>query len=289
MTVRQQFLRGLDRLNATSTVLQRARLADPSHGIWEAADVQWWWRRPRSTDELALPVWFDDDGPVAAVGLTDWDHAWQIDAFSASSAVSRDEVWNAALKVTDDFPGQALETLVSEDDALMVGLATQSGFAMTDNLSGTTHMDARDCPPVEQVDGFVVVDRAARTDPPHPMVARNGEAVEERLRQCSLYDSTLDLCVVDVDGTIAGYAMFWFDDTTKVGLLEPMRVMDDFQRRGLARMLMMDGLNRLVTKGAQRLKVGFSAEPGRNLYVGAGFVQTSVDRLLIREARGSRE
>src|SRR3954462_2189638 len=62
VVVRRELLRGLGRLNATTTVLQRARLADPLGGMWEAADVQWWWRRPRPTDELALPVWFDEDG-----------------------------------------------------------------------------------------------------------------------------------------------------------------------------------------------------------------------------------
>ena len=70
MVVRRELLRGLGRLNATTTVLQRARLADPVGGMWEAADVQWWWRRPRATDELALPVWSDEVGPVAAAGLT---------------------------------------------------------------------------------------------------------------------------------------------------------------------------------------------------------------------------
>ena len=65
MVVRRELLRGVGRLNATTTVLQRARLADPLGGMWEAADVQWWWRRPRATDELALPVWFDEAGPVA--------------------------------------------------------------------------------------------------------------------------------------------------------------------------------------------------------------------------------
>jgi hypothetical protein len=64
-------LQGLSRMNATTTVLQRARLAHPLDGIWDAADVQWWWRRPRPTDELVLPVWFDEVGPVAAAGLTD--------------------------------------------------------------------------------------------------------------------------------------------------------------------------------------------------------------------------
>jgi Flp pilus assembly protein TadD len=38
VVVRRELLRGLGRLNATTTVLQRARLADPSGGMWEAAD-----------------------------------------------------------------------------------------------------------------------------------------------------------------------------------------------------------------------------------------------------------
>ena len=32
---------------------------------------------------------------------------------------------------------------------------------------------------------------------------------------------------------------------------------------------------------ARRLKVGFETDAARNLYLGAGFVQTSIDRLLI--------
>ena len=53
--------------------------------MWEAADLQWWWRRPRTTDELALPVWFDEVGPVAAAGLTAWDDVWQADIFAVPS------------------------------------------------------------------------------------------------------------------------------------------------------------------------------------------------------------
>ena len=93
-----------------------------------------------------------------------------------------------------------------------------------------------------------------------------------------------DLAVEDADGRVAGYALFWYDHTTLVGLLEPMRVEDEYQRRGLARMLLTNGLDRLARKGARRLKVGFQTDAARNLYLGAGFVQTSVDRLLIRPA-----
>jgi len=284
VVVRRELMRGPERLNATTTVLQRARLADPLGGMWEAADVQWWWRRTRATDELALPVWFDEVGPVAAAGLTAWEDTWQADVFAVPSIVKQEDVWAATLEATVGHRGDALEVLVREDDAPLVDLALQSGFAMTGELSGTAWMDAEHRPPVAQVVGFAIVDRVARADHPHPMIVRNGELVEQRLRQCSLYDPTLDLAVEDADGRIAGYALFWFDRTTLVGLLEPMRVEDDFQRRGLARMLLTNGLDRLARKGARRLKVGFKTDAARNLYLDAGFVQTSVDRLLTRLA-----
>jgi predicted N-acetyltransferase YhbS len=282
VVVRRELLRGLGRLNATTTVLQRARLADPLGGMWEAADVQWWWRRRRATDELALPVWSDQTGPVAAAGLTAWDDTWQADVFAVPSIVDEEDVWAATLEAAG-HRGEVLRVLVCDGDAL-AGLAIQSGFVMTDELSGTAWMDADRRPPVAQVDGFAIVDRVTRADRPHPMIARNGELVEARLRQCSLYDPALDLAVEDADGTVAGYALFWFDHTTLVGLLEPMRVQDEYQRRGLARMLLTNGLDRLGRKGARRLKVGFETDAARNLYLSAGFVQTSIDRLLIRPA-----
>jgi GNAT superfamily N-acetyltransferase len=249
--------------------------------MWEAADLQWWWRRPRATDELALPAWFDDVSPVAAAGLTAWGDIWQADVFAVPSIVAVEDVWAATLEAAGR---KALQVLVREGDASLAGLAMQSGFAFTEELSGTAWMDADQRPPVAQVDGFSIADRVTHADRPHPMIARNGERVEPRLRQCSLYDPTLDLAVEDADGRVAGYALFWFDDTTLVGLLEPMRVEDDYQRRGLARMLLTTGLDRLTRRGARRLKVGFETDAARNLYLGAGFVQTSVDRLLIRPA-----
>jgi predicted N-acetyltransferase YhbS len=285
MIVRRELLRGVERLNATTTVLQRARRADPFAGMWEAADVQWWWRRPRATDELPLPVWLDEIGPVAAAGLTAWESTWQVDVFTVPATVDEQEVWAATLEAAVVPGAPALETLVRENDARLRLLAVRAGFATTGDVSGTTWMDAGDRPRVAPVDGFAIVDRVERAERPHPMIARNGELVEARLRQCSLYDPSLDLSVEAADGAVAGYALFWFDATTLVGLLEPMRVEDEYQRRGLAHMLLTNGLDRLARKGARRMKVGFETDAARNLYVGAGFVQTSVDRRLVRPAR----
>lgn len=279
--MRREQLRGLERLTATTTVLQRARLADPVRGMWEAADIQWWWRRPRPTDELALPVWFDDAGPIAASGLTAWNDIWQADVFTVPSIVDEEEVWSAILEASTGHQAGPLQVLVRDDDALQA-LAIRSGFIANEVLSGTAWIDADHRPTVSRVEGFEIADRLKHPDRPHPMIPRNGELVESRLRQCSLYDPTLDLAVKNRDGQVAGYALFWYDPSTLVGLVEPMRVEDHYQRRGLGRMLITNGLDRLARKGAKRIKIGFGTDAARNLYLSVGFVQTSVDRLLIR-------
>jgi predicted N-acetyltransferase YhbS len=217
-------------------------------------------------------------------GLTGEQNSWQVDVFTVPSIVKEEGVWAATTEAVEAFGGNALELLVHDDDAIMRDLALQSGFAMTDELSGTTWMDADQRLPIELVAGFAIVDRVTRSDRPHPMIKRNGDLVEQRLQQCSLYDPTLDLAIEDENGNVAGYALFWFDPTTLVGILEPMRVEDDYQRRGLARVLLTHGFDRLARNGARRLKVGFTSAAARNLYLGAGLVQSSVDRRLTRPA-----
>ena len=275
--MRIEHLTGLARVEAATELLQRARLAHPTAGFWEASDVQWWWRRPRDTDDVPLPVWFDDIGPVGAALLTDWGERWQADALHVPGVIDLEIVWDGLLVALENVDA-SLEVLVNDHDHERIRLLERDGFAATEEKSGTTWMDAADRPAVDPVPGgYQIADRAAAPGGPHPMQARNGEHVEARLRQLSLYDPTLDLSVRTEDGTSAGYALFWFDPVTKVGQLEPMRVEDEHQRRGLARALLTEGLDRLARRGAERLKVGFDGEAGRALYLGAGFVLTSTD------------
>ena len=173
--------------------------------------------------------------------------------------------------------------LVRDDDFELQDLLLGSGFVADDDRSGTTWMSADERPAVAPLpEGFTLVDRAGATSTPHPMRRRNGEAVESRLRQCSLYDPALDLAVVAADGDVAGYALFWFDPVTQVGLVEPMRVEDAYQRRGLARAMLTAGLERLAKRGARRLKVGYATDAARLLYLGVGFRVASTDRLYSR-------
>lgn len=278
MPIREVRASSLDYLAVATKLLQRARLIDAEAGLWEAADLQWWWRTPRRSDAIDQLFWFDDEGPVAGVVLTEWARAWGCDPIAAPgvATVPLASIWAHAVEAIDALELEAVDVLVRDDDVELAGVLADSGFAPDGGRSGVMWMDADDRPDVVALrEGFVLVDRAGETATPHPMRRRNGEAVEARLRQCSLYDAALDIAVEDPDGRSAGYALFWFDPVTKVGLLEPMRVEDAYQRRGLARAMLTEGLDRLARRGALRLKVGYATSPARALYEGAGFRVTA--------------
>jgi GNAT superfamily N-acetyltransferase len=285
VAVRETRASGLDYLTLVTQLLQRARLADPDAGLWEAADLQWWWRMPRRSDTTEQQFWVDDDGPVAAVVLTEWRRAWGCDPIVVPGAAPPlPTVWARTVEAVEELGLDDVETLVRDDDAELIELASGSGFTPEDEPGGVTWLDAEDRPAAAGLpEAFTLVDRAGSRTKPHPLRRRSGEQVEERLRQCSLYDPELDLTVETADGDVAGYSLYWFDPVTRVGLLEPMRVEDEYQRRGLARAMLTDGLERLARRGARRLKVGYGTEAACKLYVGAGFRVTATCRTFKRK------
>ena len=119
------------------------------------------------------------------------------------------------------------------------------------------------------------------------MVGRNGIGIEDGLRECSLYDPSLDLQVLAPDGSYAGYALYWPDPVTGVGMVEPMRVEDAHGGRGVGRHLLDAGLRGLTERGCTALKVSMDLANtvAVRLYTGAGFVITRRDDTWLWEGR----
>jgi GNAT superfamily N-acetyltransferase len=259
-------------------LLQRARRADPQAGLWEAADVQWWWRKPRRSDDVEKLFWIDDEGPVAGVLLTsETNDAWQCDPVIVPGAPGPEPgvLWTRAIEHAAKHSAEGFEVPVSEGDRTFQELARRSGFT-AGYQDSTAWMDAAGRPSgPAPAQGFVLIDRTQRQGAPHPMRHRNGDSVAQRLEQCPLYDPALDLAVETADGRVAGYSLYWFDAATKVGLVEPVRVEDEFQRRGLARAMLSAGIDRLVKRGAQRVKISYESDAAGALYQGIGFRRTS--------------
>lgn len=59
-------------LELATVLLQRMRLAQPEGGIWEAADIQWWWRQERSSDHDGQLFWLDKHGAQLAGRFRVW-------------------------------------------------------------------------------------------------------------------------------------------------------------------------------------------------------------------------
>lgn len=265
---------GLEALQLTTRLLQRARIADPVGGIWEAADHQWWWREPRLSDETPKTFWLDDDGPVAATLITSWSpESWQVDpvAVTGTDATVTADLWAKTIHLADSLPADEISLPIRVDDQALINLALGAGFEAGE-IDTTKWMPDSSRPDVIQPrSGFTIRNRVENARRPHHMIARNGDGIAESLAQCSLYDPELDLTMETSDGEVAGYTLYWFDPVTRVGLVEPVRTEESFQRLGIARTLLTHGLELLAARGATRIKVSCESEAAAKLYDGVGF------------------
>ena len=263
MTPRVTVVRGSEYLRLATTLLQRMRLAGPSGGIWEAADVQWWSRQGRGTDADGQAFWLARGEPVAAVIRTGFGPSVQCDVLVGRGG-DNDVVWAEALRRADaetEFP-------VRDDDTPTLAALIDAGYRADGPPVVASWLPAADRPPVPPLAaGFRLLSRADAPDSAHPLVARNGPDVAAHLQRCSLYRPELDLKVLAPDGQVAGYGLFWADPVTGVGLVEPMRTEAGFQRRGIASHVLATGLELLAQRGCQRLKVSSDIP----LYLRAGF------------------
>jgi GNAT superfamily N-acetyltransferase len=276
--VREHQASGLEHLALVTTLLQSARRANPHGGVWEAADLQWSWRRDQHPDPSASTFWIGDDGTAeAAVVFTDWGDHLGCDVLHVGhdSAAALAIVGGRLEAILDTRADAKVEMTIRSDDPALLAAAAALGFVVTEELEMTTTMAAGERPPVgAPPDGFVVESRATRADRPHHMIGRSGADVAERLLECSIYRPDLDLCVVETaTGTVAAYGLFWADLVTGVGLVEPMRTEDAYQGRRLASTVLRAGLDRLATAGCDTLRITYQArnEPARRAYIGAGF------------------
>ena len=284
--MREEQLVGLRYLQAVTTLLQRVRSTHPTKGLFEAADLQWWWRSPRSTDDLPQLFWFNEfDHPEAAVIAIDWGDAMALAVMIMPDATPAwvAHVVERGLSHAAVFGSGAVDLEVDRTDEVMRDVLVGHGFtAGEEGRDGATAshsvveawLDADERPGVSPLHADYRLSSRLDTMPtPHHMIKRGGPDVEERLAQTSLYRPDLDLIILDPDDAYAAYGLFWYDPETASGLVEPMRTEEDHQQRGLARHLITTGIDLLVEAGAKRIKICFEPHnpAARGLYLSVGF------------------
>ncbi len=264
-------------------LLQRVRSAHLTRGLYEAADLQWWWRTPRPTDHIRQLFWFDHLGrPEAAVIATDWGNGLALAPIVMPDATPDwvAHVIERGLAHAGESGFESVDLEVDRADAVMRGVLIDQGFttegdASTVSTSVVEAWLAAETRPVISAlhQDYRLSRRVDIMKRPHHMIGRGGPDVEQRLLQTSLYRSDLDLLMLDRDDSYAAYGLFWYDPETATGLVEPMRTEEGHQRRGLARHLLTTGIDLLAAAGATRIKICFEPDnpAARDLYLSVGF------------------
>jgi ribosomal protein S18 acetylase RimI-like enzyme len=98
------------------------------------------------------------------------------------------------------------------------------------------------------------------------------------IQRAPLYRRDLDLVVTSPGGELCSFCTVWFDDVTRVGSFEPVGTAPEYQRLGLGKAVMYEGLHRLQRMGAEMAFVGSGSEGAYAFYTSIGF-----DRLDISE------
>lgn len=98
-----------------------------------------------------------------------------------------------------------------------------------------------------------------------------------RVMQAPGFHVDREWVVVAPDGRLAAFLVYWLDPITRSGLFEPVGCHPDFQRRGLTRALLYEGMRRMKAAGMTTAFV-IHESPEENpasaaLYASAGFKQ----------------
>ncbi len=91
------------------------------------------------------------------------------------------------------------------------------------------------------------------------------------------YRRDLDLVVIAPDGTGAAGCTIWYDEANRAGEFEPVGTSRAFQRRGIGKALLAEGLRRLYAFGAEEaiVRTNITNAPAIALYRSAGFHLTA--------------
>jgi mycothiol synthase len=234
-------------------------------GLWETADGR-----------LVGAVNPDEEGVASLQIHPDYRHIEEEMMAWAESHLS---------KATKDGSQRQLGMSAFEYDSWRRHLLEQRGFEKTAEWGVIRRLrfDNKVLPPVEMPEGYIL--RAARADDPdeHQAFAdllnaafnrefHNAQEISTFRATAPSYRAELDLFAEAADGSLAANVGVIYVEEVKAGLYEPVCTHPDHRRKGLASMLMWEGMHRLQALGATEVTV-FTGDrlPANRMYESVGF------------------
>jgi len=295
--------RRLEDLEKMKDLLMRGRAARGHSGYVHVGDLVWWLFFILRDFNLRDIVRLFEDARGDLIGWVLFSpHLSAFDVFVQPEERGSDRedqmfIWteHRMQEIVRERSGRSLEVgWVFSDDPARMALLQRRGFVRSNHHTVYRLRSLTDPLPEPQLpEGFTVrnvagaheADARARVsyDTFHPAGRTAGKtdltlmkaraAAYRRLMRAPGYDPALDLVTVAPDGRFASFAMGWIDPVNKVGEFEPVGTRPDFQRKGLGRAVLLEGLRRLKAQGATAAIVyAEGSNPASNgLYGSVGF------------------
>lgn len=279
---------GIEDLSAAARLMSSAWLAGATLVAATPAGIEWWYAltHPEPLGEH-LRLWSDDGQPVAwswhEPPELEW-HVWTGDA-------SRDrEVFAGILDaaVTEALDGE-LGVFAADDDASVIAALQARGFAQAGRqLSQWQHRAGDPVGRAPLPDGYRIrgvrgpEEFEARVALHRAAFATSRLTPEKYARLLTVphYRVEDDLVIEAADGSLAAFALTWWDPEGRVGELEPVGTHPDHQRRGLSRAVVAAAVERLHDRGATVVQVysDVAEAPAEALYAAVGFERRATHR-----------
>ena len=86
-----------------------------------------------------------------------------------------------------------------------------------------------------------------------------------------MFRPELEIMTINRNGVLTSFCVVWYDEKTGTGVFEPVGTHPDYQRLGLGKAMLIEGLRRLKDIGASCAYVESFGDDRKAFYNSAGF------------------
>jgi len=217
-------------------------------------------------------IWFDDDRPIGWAHVDDFRNLrWEFESQYDEAIGTEIVAWGEACirKTLAEGEASSLDASCRQNYIERISFLKRNGFRQTETTSLFLTRDlSKPISKPELPQGFVIrpikgIEEAEAVASTHRAAFGTEYMTTERriaIMSTSQYDSSLDLVVIAPDGTIAAYCSCSVNEKEKAGDTDPVATHPIYQRMGLARALLLTGMQLLKEHGMVSVHLGTSGD-----------------------------
>ena len=256
---------GLDDLHAMLHLLSEGGKANNGTYYVHRGDLQWWLfytDTPAEVWQSNIRLWLENDELIGWTLLSPDEQA--LDVYTRPSLRGEPREAEMLRRAVEEMSGlESIQALwVSEQDDVRRRWFEQNGFRLSEKhdvrllRSISEPLNGPTLPEGFSLRGSRGTEEDARLRAVASKAAFGSRKPFEeywprtwRLMQAPIYVPEHEIFVMSPDGQVAAYCIIWTDEVTRVGHFEPVGTHPDFQRKGLGKCLLFEGLRRLQSEG----------------------------------------